>query len=240
MKKTILVMMSLSALLLGAPACEEDGSTLTGGGAGGAAGRVRVPSTNREETAGAEDSTYSHANDPAGADTPFPPADPAAVRAIGSPELTSRLHSCGKLSVTSLGKFLESRGITGTGTRPQQTESGKEIFDKGETAAALGGPNYTGRVPEAPFASTSAVSKMYDIFMMGSYDVIADGWNPPACPGVKLLQDGKFTKDAVSCLIGKPATDEYVAIANDAIVKSPKDGAQIAVAAMLAAAHTCQ
>src|SRR6185295_5316634 len=105
---------------------------------------------------------------------------PAEVRAVGSPEVTSRLHSCGKMSVASLGKFLESRGITGAGARPNGTQSSKDIFGKPDTAAALGGPNYGGRVPEAPFASTSAISKMYDIYAMAAYDVIGDGWNPPA------------------------------------------------------------
>jgi hypothetical protein len=237
MKKTILALLVLSAL--GIVACEgDDGNTLTGGNAGSG---PRVPSKNKEDTAGAEDSTYSHSNDPAGVgDSPFPPADPAEVRALGSPEVTSRLHSCGKLSVASLGRFLESRGITGTGARPDGTQSSKDIFGKDDTAAALGGPNYAGRVPEAPFASTSAISKMYDIFAMAAYDVIADDWNPPACPGVKILVDGKFSKDGISCLLGKPASDEYVAIANDAITKNPTDGAKIAIAAMLAAGHTCQ
>jgi hypothetical protein len=237
MKKTILALLVLS--MLGIVACEGDGGdTLTGGNGGSG---PRVPSKNKEDTAGVEDSTYSHSNDPAGVgDSPFPPADPAEVRALGSPEVTSRLHSCGKLSVASLGKFLESRGINGTGARPDGTQSSKDIFGKGDTAAALGGPNYAGRVPEAPFASTSAISKMYDIFAMAAYDVIADDWNPPACPGVKILVDGKFSKDGISCLLGKPASDEYVAIANDAITKNPTDGAKIAIAAMLAAGHTCQ
>lgn len=237
MKKTILTLFALTSLLSVVPACESEADTLTGGNPNGSA---RVPSRNQEETAGAEDTTFSHSNDPNGADTPFPPANPAEVAALGSPELTSRLHSCGKLSVASLGKFLESRGVTGNGARPDKTDSGKAIFDKKDTPAALGAANYEGRVPEAPFASTSAISKMYDIFAMASYDIVADDWNPPACPGVKLLDGGKFTKDAISCLLGKPATDEYVAIANDAITKSPEDGAKIAVAAMLSAAHTCQ
>ncbi|MFO0736980.1 MAG: hypothetical protein U0270_13925 [Labilithrix sp.] len=237
MKKAILALVALSSIVF---ACEGEGNdTLTGGGIGG--GATRVPSKNKEETAGVEDTTYSHSNDPAGAsDVPFQPADPAQVRAVGSPEVTSRLHSCGKLSVASLGRFLESRGVKGTGARPDGTQSGKDLFAKPDTAAALGAANYGGRVPEAPFASTSAISKMYDIFAMASYDIVADDWNPPACPSVKMIIDGKFSKDGISCLLGKPATDEYVAIANDAITKNPTDGAKIAIAAMLAAAHTCQ
>ncbi len=55
-----------------------------------------------------------------------------------------------------------------------------------------------------------------------------------------LGTDGKFTKDGLTCLMGKPARDEHVAIANDAITQNGTDGAKIAIAALLAAAHTCQ
>jgi len=94
---------------------------------------------------------------------------------------------------------------------------------------------------EAPFASTSNMSKLFDIFAMGSYEVVGTNWAATACPNVKVLgTDGKFTKDGISCLMGKPASDEHVAIANDAIAKNPTDGAKIAITALLAAAHTCQ
>jgi hypothetical protein len=75
---------------------------------------------------------------------------------------------------------------------------------------------------------------------MASYDVVAATWTAPACPGVKVVDGGQFTRDGISCLIGKPATEEHVAIANDAISKNPTDGAKVAIAALLAAAHTCQ
>ncbi len=238
MKRTILILISLSALALSA--CDGTQDSLTNGGGSG----DRTPQRDPNATAGGgSDNTYNHSNDPAGVpgDVPYEPADPAQVKAVGSPEVTSRLHSCGKLTVASLGDLLASRGLTGVGTRPNGARSGQQIFQQGDTAAALGGANYNGRVPEAPFASTAAVAKMFDIFAMASYDPVAADWNAPACPGVKVLgADGKFTKDGISCLIGKPATEEHVAIANDAIAKNPQDGAKIAIAALLSAAHTCQ
>jgi len=237
MKRSLLILISVSALALSA--CEGTQDSLTNGGTGGERGPQRDPNA----TAGGEDTTYDHSNDPAGVPpgVPYEPADPAAVKAVGSPEVTSRLHSCGKMTVASIGDLLQSRGLTGGGTRPNGARSGQQIFGQGDTAAALGGANYNGRVPEAPFASTAAISKMFDIFTMASYDAVEDDWTAPACPGVKVVgADGKFTKDGISCLIGKPATDEYVAIANDAIAKNPEDGAKIAIAALLSAAHTCQ
>ena len=238
MKRSLLILISLSALALSA--CEGTQDSLTNGGAGNG---ERGPARDPGDTAGGADNTYDHSNDPAGVPpgVPYEPADPAQVKAVGSPEVTSRLHSCGKLTVASLGDLLQSRGLTGGGTRPNGSRSGQQIFSAGDTAAALGGANYNGRVPEAPFASTAAVAKMFDIFAMASYDAVDADWEAPACPGVKVVgADGKFTKDGISCLMGKPATAEHVAIANDAIAKNPQDGAKIAIAALLAAAHTCQ
>lgn len=239
MKRSLLILISLSALALSA--CDGTQDSLTNGGnGGGERGPQRDPSA---DTAGGEGNTYDHSNDPAGvpAGVPYEPADPAQVKAVGSPEVTSRLHSCGKLTVASIGQLLQSRGLTGGGTRPNGAQSGQQIFSARDTAAALGAANYNGRVPEAPFASTAAVAKMFDIYTMASYDAVEADWTAPACPGVKVLgADGKFTKDGISCLMGKPATEEHVAIANDAIAKNPQDGAKIAIAALLSAAHTCQ
>lgn len=233
MKRTMFALLSVAAL--GLVGCDDDSDTLTDGRRGVAA---RDPGA----TAGGEDSTYNHSNDPGAADpgATFEPPDPAQVRAQGAPEVTSRLHSCGKMTVASLDHFLESRGLSGQGARPQGALSGRAIFNRNDSVAALGGANYNGRVPEAPFASTSAVSKMFDIFAMASYDAVDPNWEAPACPGVKLLENDQFTKDGISCLIGRPATKEHIDLANDAITRNPTEGAQIAVAALLAAAHTCQ
>ena len=241
MNRIALSLIGVAALALGA--CSDGTSdSLSGGRTSGT--DPRDPNA----TAGGENSTFDHSNDPAGAaGSDFQPPEPAQMKMIGSPEVTSRLHSCGKITYASLGNLLTTRGLTGGGTRPQitvngQTQnapSGQTIYN--QSAAALGIANYPGRVPEAPFASTSAMAKMFDIFTMASYDAVAANWNAPACPGVKVLgADGKFTKDGLSCLMGKPARDEHVAIANDAIAKNPTDGAKIAIAALLSAAHTCQ
>lgn len=232
MKRIALTLISLAAFAL--TACGDDQDALKDG-AGARGG-------NGGETSGGEDSTFDHSNDsPAAPGTNEQPPEPGQIRLVGSPEVTSRLHSCGKLTVSSFGTILASRGLTGQGQgRPNGSQSGQQIFNAGATAAALGAANYNGRVPEAPFASTSTMSKMYDIFVMSSYDAVSDNFNAPACPGVKVLEGGKFTKDGITCLMGKPATDEHVAIANDAIAKNPTDGAKIAVAALMSAAHTCQ
>jgi hypothetical protein len=233
MKRIALTLISVAALALGA--CGDGTSdSLTGG-------RDQMPAGS---TAGGEDTTFDHSNDPNGAapGSDFQPAEPQQIKMIGSPEVTARLHACGKLSVTSMGQILASRGMVTTGApagAPAGSQSATTIYKA--STAQLGAPNYQGRVPEAPFASTSTMSKMFDIFTMGSYEVGAATWTGSGCGTAKVLgPDGKFTKDGLSCLMGKPALDEHVAIANDAIAKNPTDGAKIAIAAVLAAAHTCQ
>jgi hypothetical protein len=235
MNRIALTLITVAGLAL--VACTNGTSdTLTNGDNGGAIG-------DPNGTAGGEGTTFDHSNDPGGAapGAEFQPPEPNQVRLIGSPEITSRLHSCGKISVKALGDILASRGLTGGGQRPAGALSGQAIYAQGATVAAFGGANYNGRVPEAPFASTSAMAKMFDIFAMASYDAVTANWTAPACPGVKVVgADGKFTKDGLTCLMGKPARDEHLAVANDAIAKNPTDGAKIAIAALLSAAHTCQ
>lgn len=233
MKRFTLILISVAAL--GLAACDDGTSDQLGNGGGRNARNPRDPNA----TQGGEDSTFNHSNDPGGAapGADFQPPEPAQMKLVGSPEVTSRLHACGKLSNASIAEMIASRALNGG--NPQGTQGAQAIFNA--SGPALGAANYPGRVPEAPFASTSAMAKMFDIYTMSSYAVVGANWNAPACPGTKVLgADGKFTKDGISCLIGKPATDEYVAIANDAIAKNPTDGAKIAIAAMLSAANTCQ
>jgi len=246
-KSKLFACLALAApVLLGGSiaACANESDSLTNGN------RVNTPAPAATSQGSSAESTndpssttgddFSHAPTPAAAGAAEDNVTPAEARAQGSPELTSRLHGCGKLSVNSIGQLLNSRGFTGNGDVPQGAMSGMAIYKAGDTAPALGAANFNGRVPEAPFASTSAISKMFDIYSMSSYDGVADDWSSDACPGTKLLDKGQFTKDGISCLIGKPASAEHVAIANDAIVKNPTDGAKIAIAALLAASHTCQ
>ncbi len=232
MKRTFLTLLAITFAALSSSACDDTADSLTNGQP---TGGTRTP---QGPTGG--DDGYHHNDGISAPGSGEEVVDPVQVRVVGSPEVTSRLHGCGKMTVASLDHLLRSRGLNGGGQRPQGAQSGRQIFDARDTPAALGAANYDGRVPEAPFSSTSAISKMFDIFTMAAYDAVAENWEAPACPGVRLLEGGKFTRDGLTCLMGKPATEEHVAIANDAIAQNPTDGAKIAIAALLAAAHTCQ
>lgn len=152
----------------------------------------------------------------------------------------ARYHGCTKLTYAALGSILSSRGAKLTGATNAMT-----IYKGG--ASALGVANYSGRVPEALLASTSALAKQFDIFVASAPEVAANVATSAACPGVTLADaGGKFTKDGLSCLMGTLATDDHVTVANQAVVDAVAGGAtqaqgvQLAIAALLEAAHTCE
>jgi hypothetical protein len=55
-------------------------------------------------------------------------------------------------------------------------------------------------------------------------------------------ENDQCNEAAVTCLIGRPATPEHLAICNRIIEEADTvdDGKQLAVATLLAAAHTCE
>ena len=61
--------------------------------------------------------------------------------------------------------------------------------------------------------------------------------------GARMFDDaGACRQDGIACLIGAPATAQHVALCNQLVssASSPKTGQTMAVAAILAAAHTCE
>lgn len=196
----------------------------------------------------ADDNTYDHGMDPNGGDNGI--TDPNATHAndatIGSPEVVARLHSCSKITYAGLGAILQSRGINLAKTTTNSTGA---LYKSG--AAAFGVANYSGRVSEAVIGSTAAMSKEFDIFVAAAIEIQAASkastLDMTGCPGTALVDSsGNFTKDGLSCLMGKPATPDHVAVANDAIAQAvtkgltQDQGQQIAIASLLEAAHTCE
>jgi hypothetical protein len=190
----------------------------------------------------AEGNTQHHFQDPNSGDNGI--SDPAVVHAddqqVGSPEVVARLHACGKLPFASLGSVLSTRGVAITADAKNVNAAGS-LYTGG--ASALGIANYSGRVPEMVIASTSSLAKMFDIFVAAAPEIQANLATSSGCSGaVAADATGKFSKDAISCIIGKPATDAHVTIANQIVTAAPdvSTGVQVAIAAMLEAAHTCE
>ncbi len=188
--------------------------------------------------------TQHHFKDPGTGDNGVndPTQTSADNSAVGSPEVVARLHSCAKIPYAALGSILSSRGVN---TKSTTANSAGAIYSQGRSA--LGVANYPGRVPEALVASTAAVSKEFDVFVAAAGEIQANFATATACTGATLLDaGGKFTMDGLSCIMGKPATDEHVFIANQAVTEAQAqgltlaDGQKIAIASLLEAAHTCE
>lgn len=196
----------------------------------------------------ADGNTQHHFQDPNSGDNGItdPNAKKAEDQSVGSAEVVARLHSCSKITYSTLGNILKGRGVN---TGSTAANSAGLLYKGG--ASALGIANYAGRVPEMILPSTAALSKQFDIMVAASQEIQggskAATLNMTACPGTTLVDSsGNFTKDGLTCLMGKPATADHISIANDAVTQSvaqglTKDqGQQIAIAAILEAADTCE
>jgi hypothetical protein len=196
----------------------------------------------------ADGNTQHHFQDPNTGDNGI--SDPNQINAqdqtVGSPEVVARLHSCSKITYSALGNILKGRGVNLSST---QTNSAAMLYKGG--ASALGVANYAGRVPEMIIPSTAALSKEFDIMVAASQElqagIKANSLVSPACTGTPIIDSsGNFTKDGLSCLMGKPATPDHVTIANSVATEAVSQGLtqdqgqQIAISAILEAAHTCE
>lgn len=161
----------------------------------------------------------------------------------GEPEIRTRLHSCQKIRVQTLRNMLSSFGVDLQATGNPDTAG--ELLSKG--ADSLGGANYASRQAESIVWSNSGATKLHDIFVQAAPEILAAMPNLDQCKldgqGVTMFdEDGSCNVDAITCLMGKPARPEHVAICNQAVNSATdiEKGKVIAVASILAAAHTCE
>lgn len=189
------------------------------------------------------ENTFDHMSDlgEQGAKDPFEVL--AQRQEEGAPEIRTRLHSCQKLRIQTLRNILTGFGVNLQAEGNPDTAG--ELLTKGNEA--LGAANYPGRVGEALTWSNSGATKLHDIFVQAAPEIIAAMPTLERCmldgEGVSMFtESGSCDVDAITCLIGKPATAEHVAICNQAVNSATdiEKGKVIAVATMLAAAHTCE
>lgn len=201
------------------------------------------PTNNGDTTESAgEDNTFEHP-DGLGGET----RDPFEVlnerQEEGPPEVRTRMHSCQKMQNEALGNTLAAFGVD-LGAEGDPAPAG-QLYREG--LAALGGANYDARSGESIAWTNSGATKFQDIWVMAAPEIIANLPNVEHCQidgeGVEMFDaDDHCNEPAVTCIIGRPATDEHLAICNQ-IVQSADDieeGKRIAVAALMAAAYTCE
>ena len=160
----------------------------------------------------------------------------------GPPSFTSQMHSCSKVRYATLGNVLTSLGVNLANTA---TPSAGELYRDG--AAALGAPNYANRIRENIAITTSGASRMFDIFAAGADEIINALPTLPRCQsggtGPVLFDASNLCQaSGITCLIGTPATQGHVDLCNLTITRAsdPTVGKRMAVAALLAAAYTCE
>jgi hypothetical protein len=252
--KLAIIAAPLLAALVGMAGCEQDlprGLLLPGdadlpdGTVGNADPNADDdPTTNASdnEAVAGEDNTHSHPEG-LGEDT----ADPFEVlekrQEEGAPEIRTRLHSCQKLQNAALRNTLIAFGVDIDASA--NPDPAGELFRNGQDA--LGGANYASRSPESVVWTNSGATKFQDIMVMAAAEVIANLPNAEQCQvdgvGVTMFDDSdKCNEAAVTCIIGRPATDEHMAICNRIVEEADTvdEGKQLAVATLLAAAHTCE
>jgi len=192
---------------------------------------------------GGEDNTFSHDSDLSDGGSSDPFGIKAQREEEGPPEIRTRLHSCQKIQVRALRNILTKFGVDINATGNPDTAG--ELFKNGSDA--LGGANYAARTGEAITWTNSGATKMHDIFAQAASEIIANLPDAEHCmidgEGVTMFDSkDRCDSDAISCLIGRPASEEHVAICSNLVQSAStiEKGKQIAVAALLSAAHSCE
>ena len=187
-------------------------------------------------TTGGEDTTYDHDNSGI---SPWQVIE--RLQKVGPPRYSSRVHGCAKMRVETLGRVLTSLGVD---IDNQTALSAGQLYRDG--ANAMGGPNYGNRIRENLSISTSGASRLFDIFAAGADEIITAVPTLERCKldGVPAqLFDGNACRlDGLACLLGVPAQAAHVELCNITIqnASDPELGKRLAVASILAAAHTCE
>lgn len=187
-------------------------------------------------TIGSEKETYDHDNN--GFD-PWAVIDRLAKE--GPPKYSSRVHSCSKVRYRTLGRVLASLGVNMANTAAL---SAPELYRDGYNA--MGGPNFSNRIRENITVSTSGASREFDIFAAAADEIITAVPTLQRCTvgGVPAVLFSGDTCDptGITCLLGTPATLAHIEFCTLTVrnASSAQVGKRIAVAALLAAAYTCE
>lgn len=188
-------------------------------------------------TSGGEGNTFDHPTD---GYSPWDLIDRLSQQ--GPPKFTSRVHSCPKIRVATLGNVLTSVGINvGNATNL----SAGQLYTSGFNA--LGAPNFANRIRENISATTSGMSRMFDIFAAGADEIIAAVPTLARCQvggvGAQLFDANNSCRpDGITCITGIPATPAHLDFCNLAVTGASDiaTGKRLAVAAMMAASYTCE
>lgn len=186
---------------------------------------------------GGEENTFNH---PGTNIDPFELLE--RLRQEGPARYSSRIHSCPKMKYDTLGTILASRGVNLANTAAL---SAGRLWR--ESDQALGAGNYAARQREGRELSTATASKMFDIYVQAAPEIIAAMPGRAECTvagvGAEMFNaSNQCTADGIACLLGMPATASHLELCNLTVSRASdvEKGKRIAVASLLAAAHTCE
>jgi len=226
MKNLNYILLASSLALAGACVQNEleDGTTANPPPAGGT-------------SSGDEENTFDHMNDGI---SPWELVDRLSKE--GPPRYTSHTHSCSKMRYATLGNVLKSVGVNTTNAIAL---SAGKLYTDG--FSALGGANFENRIRENIGVTTSGASREFDIFAAAAPEIITAiptlaRCNVGGTPAVLFDASNMCQPSGITCLIGSPATQAHIDICNASVTgASTVDiGKRLAVAVLLAAAHTCE
>jgi len=187
-------------------------------------------------TSGDEGTTFDHDNS---GFNPFDLIDRLAKE--GPPKFTARVHSCPKVRYRTFGNVLTSLGVDTADVTPL---SAGKLYSDGVNA--MGAPNYANRIRENLNITTSAASREFDVFAAAAQTIIDKIPTLARCQvngvGAQMFDGNSCRADGITCLIGVPATAAHLDFCNITITSASDvvTGKRIAVAAILAAAYTCE
>lgn len=186
-------------------------------------------------TSGNEETTFNHDNDYI---SPWELLD--RLTKEGPPRYTSKVHSCAKVRYRTLGTVLQSFGVN---TANMTALSAGDLYRNG--ANALGSPNYANRIRENIMITTSGASREFDIFAAAADEIQTAFTNGTMarCPGATLFDANNTCRpEGLTCLLGTPATARHLDYCNLTVSSASNVtvGKRLAVAALLAAAYTCE
>jgi hypothetical protein len=192
---------------------------------------------------GSEDSTFDHMGDISEGKERDPWDIYAQRQEEGPPEIRTRLHSCQKIQNTALRALLEAFAVNIDANGDPPTAG--QLFREGQ--GALGAANYDGRSGEGLVWSAAGAAKLFDIFVQAAPEIIANISTVPQCQidgvGPEMFDaNNECNEDAITCITGRPATPEHIAICNSIVTSatSVDKGKHIAVATLMSAAHYCE
>ncbi|HZS42107.1 MAG TPA: hypothetical protein VFF06_35000 [Polyangia bacterium] len=185
-------------------------------------------------TSGGVDNTFNH-----DLDNPDPFAILDRIQQQGPPEISTRMHSCQKLKYATLGNVLKDLGVN-LGAQSTPPSAG-QLYAGG--AQAMGGPNYGARVAETIELTAAGATKLFDIFSQAAQEIITAMPMTTRCMGTNMFDASNHcTAAGITCLQGAPASQAQLDLCNQALTEgsTPQISQTIAVASILAAAHTCE